>query len=217
MSDVVTPGAAPDAAQATPTKPTEGETVTIPKSEHEQLSRDAARAASAQSRADRLEKVYGRSNGNFRTPVEKAPEPTKEERDTQAVEEDRKAERGLLGIALDPAYREVLDADPTLRNIFTKNPLAVLPLLAPDALDAEDAMTLVKEKLEERKNGLKKPEPKKEEPNKKAPSSPPAGGINATATEVNEQYEAAKKLPGVENAIAGMVKANLKKFGSTKS
>lgn len=221
MSDAATPAvAAPAVAPAaTPAKPPESETVTLTKAEHEQLSRDAARAASAQSRADRLEKVLGRPNGaTFRTPAAKAPEPTKEEQDAQAIQEDRKAERGLMAVAIDPAYRDVLDADPTLRTLLTTNPLATLPLLAPDALDAEDAIELVKAKLEERKSGLKKT-PTAEEVKQAAPNvvTPPAGGVNANTSEVNEEYEAAKKLPNTESAISKMVKSKLQKFGTGKS
>lgn len=213
MSDAATPAAAPAAPAATPAKPPESETVTLSKAEHEQLSRDAARAASAQSRADRLEKILGRSNGGstFKepTPAAKAPEPSEEDRRAQATQEDVKASRGLTSLAVDPTYREILDADPTLRDLLIKNPLAALPLLAPDALDAEDAIELVKAKLDERKSSLKKPA-STTEPVKPTPAAaPPAGGVNATTEPVNEAYEAAKKLSNPESAIAGMVKAKL--------
>lgn len=221
MSEAATPAAAAPAAApaATPAKPDEGKlTVTLTQEEHEQLKRDAARAASAQSRADRLQGLLGRQGGHFNaTPPVKPPEVSKEDREAQAVEEDRKAERGLVAVAIDPKYRELLDSDTTLRNLFTQNPLGVLPVLAPEALDAEDAIALVREKLDERLASLKRvtptanPAPAVETP--KTPPSPPVGGINANDKAVDEEYEAAKKLPNTQQAIAGMVKVGLKNLG----
>lgn len=219
MSEAATPDV--PVAPATPvTPPASAETVTLTKEQHEQLTRDAARAASAQRKLDRYEQANGRANGtHFKsgTPA-KAPEP-KEGQEDQGIVEDRKAERGLMTIAADPAFREVLDADPTLRNLLTQNPLGVLPLLAPDALDAEDAIDLVRGKLVERASGLKKPPAVTPEPkpaDAPVPKSPPAGGVNATTTEVDARYEEAKKLPNTERAIAGMIGAKLSGMKSSK-
>src|SRR3990167_1820451 len=147
MSETATP-AVPAATPAP-----QPETVTLDKQAHNQLVRDAARAGEAQSRADRLEalaKKNGLLGGGHFKPATPVTPPTPEERQAAGAEEDRKAEKGLLGLALDPAYRTVLDADPTLRDLLTKNPLAVLPVFAPDALDADDAVGLVRDMLKKR-------------------------------------------------------------------
>ena len=134
--------------------------------------------------------------------------PTQEEVQAHANAEDKKAERGLLAIAADPAFREVLDSDPTLRDLLITNPLAVLPMLANDALDAEDAITQVKEALTSRKKPATPPATPPAAP--ATPPAPPAGGINPPAdTPPNEAYESAKKNPNTEHAIAGMVAAKL--------
>jgi len=41
------------------------------------------------------------------------------------------------------------------------------------------------------------------------PPAPPAGAINPSDTAVNEAYEAARKVPNTENALAGMIGAKL--------
>jgi hypothetical protein len=71
-----------------------------------------------------------------------------------SVVQDRKAERGLIALALQPEYRDVLDADPTFRDMLTKAPLSVLPLYAPDSVDAEDAVQQITELLNDRKAKL---------------------------------------------------------------
>lgn len=225
MSEAATPAAPaqPAAPAATPASVPEVKTVVLSAEEHAQLVRQASRAASAQSKLDRYEAAEGRANGSRFKGVApaKTPEPSKDDAEDQGIIEDRKAERGLMSVAMDPAFRDVLDADPTLRQMFTVNPLSVLPLLAPDALDAEDAILLVKGKLTERAQTLKKPAaPTPEQPKPATPPAqnvPPAGGVNTTHTEVDEAYEAAKKIPNTERAIAGMVGAGLKKLGMKKN
>lgn len=198
---------------ATPEKPPEGkgtsdETVTMTKAEAEQLQRDAARAPGAQQKADRYETILKKhglldSTGHFK-PAKPAQQATPEEQQAAGADEDRKAERGLLNIAVDPEFRAVFDADPTLRDLMTKNPLAVLPMLAPDALDADDAMGLVKESLRKRI-----PTKKEEKPPVTTPETPPTGGVNVKDNLPDENVEKARKLPNTENAIAGMIGARI--------
>ncbi len=220
MSDAATPtapngGTPPTPPVATPA-PVQTETVSLSKEEHAQLVRDAARASEAQSRADRYESIVKKNGllggGHFKTPAAPATPPTPEERQAAGAEEDRRAERGLLGIALDPVYREVLDKDPTLRDLLTKNPLAVLPILAPDALDADDAIGLVKGALDKRKVVPTPPTPAVPP----APATPPPGGINAQDKPVNEAVELARKNPNTERAVAGMIGARLKESAGKK-
>lgn len=214
-----TPETTPQTPAATPGAKDDG-VVTIAKSEHEQLVKDAARATEAQRRADRLDRIYGGKDGSkgghFRseTPQTPTPAPTPEELVAAGVEEDRKAVTLLTGLAIEPKYREVLDADPTLRSLFTNNPLGLLPILAPDALDAQDALELVRGKLDERLLEMKKPaQPKPED--KKPEAAPPAGGVNTSNVEKDAEVEAAKKIGNTEQAIAGMVKVGIKHMNKT--
>ncbi len=198
------------AAPATPvvTPPAPAVVITLSKDEHDKLQRDASRAAANQRKADLYDRTYGKGTSHFQ-PTAPATPPSKEEMEARASEEDRKAERGLLALAADPAFREVFDADPTLRNLITQNPLAVLPIYAADALDAEDALTLVRDAL----NKLKKPvtPPANPPATPATPPAPPAGGVNPPGDqETNEAYEAAKKNPNTENALAGMIGAKIR-------
>ena len=219
MSTEATPSAQPSglppaAPEATPSNGQQNETVVLQKGEVEQLKRDAARATEAQSRADRFENVLKKNGliggGHFK-PVTPTTPPTPEERQAAATGEDLKAERGLLALALDPTFRDVLDKEPLLRDMFTKNPLAILPMFAPDALDADDAISLVREALNKRKPVSTPPA------NPPAtPPTPPVGGINPQDKPVNENVEVARKHPNTENAIAGMIGAKLKASAGKK-
>ena len=184
------------------------EQIMLSKEEHAQLVKDAARASESQSRADRFEGILKKNGllggGHFKSATPVTP-PTPEERSAQAADEDRKAERGLMALALDPIYREVLDKDTTLRDMLTKNPLAILPVLAPDALDADDAISLIKEALNKRK-----PAPMLPATPPTVPPTPPVGAINANDKPVDENVEAARKNPNTERAVAGMISARLK-------
>lgn len=199
---------APVAPTATPAV-NATDAVSLSKEAHDQLVKDAARASEAQARADRFENILKKNGliggGHFKTATPETP-PTPEERQAQAADEDRKAERGLMSLALDPAYRAALDADPTLRDLLTKNPLAVLPILAPDALDADDAVSLVREALVKRATPVNPLPPTPPVP----PATPPSGAVNPKDEPVNEEVEAAKKLPNTERAVAGMIGARLK-------
>ena len=219
MSETVTPvenkgGTPPTPPAATPVN-NAAETVSLKKEEHDQLIKDAARASTAQSDADRYKNILKKhgllGGGYFKPPVAPVTPPTPEERATAASDEDRKAEKGLIGLALDPVYREVLDKDPTLRDLLTKNPLAILPIFAPDALDADDAVSLVKEALNKRK-----PVTPPVTPPATPPATPPIGGVNPQDKAVNEEVEAARKHPNTETAIAKMVGAKLKSAAGKK-
>ncbi len=223
----VTPPATPPVEKKVETPPTppaatpakeEPEKVTLDKEVHDQLVKDAARASSAQSTADRYKNVLKKhglfgSSGHFKSAPPATP-PSPEEVQAAGAEEDQKAKNGLIALALDPAHRQVLDADPTLRDMLTKNPLSVLPILAPDALDAEDAIGLVKEAFVKKQADIPPENPPKtpETP----PETPAPGAVNPQDTPVNEEAEAARKLPKIENAIAGMVKAKLKEKSGKK-
>lgn len=213
-----TPAATPPATPAA----TPGETVTLSKAEHDQLARDAARARRLQKQADR-----GRVTGHF-TPESQAPAtpPSKEELAEKARAEDEKAERGLTRLALDPKFRPLLDADPTLREMLTNNPLAVLPIYANDALDAEDALELVTEAFQKRLDGLKKPETPAPADDKNpdgtpktpvTPPAPPGGGVNVQTDLPNKAAEEALKNPNTERAVAGSISERLKAMGGKSS
>lgn len=194
-------GGTPPAAPAATPAPTP-EMVSLTKEAHDQLARDAARATSNQSKADRYDKLVGKKGGHFGAPATPVTPPTSEEIAEAASAEDRKAERGLLALAADPTLRGVLDADPTLRSLLTSNPLAVLPMYAADALDADDAVSLVKEALLKKAAPATPPAPPPATP----PATPPTPVV-PPHEEVNEAVEAARKLPNTESAVAGMIKA----------
>lgn len=210
MSDEtpVTPAPAATPVVPEPVAPAAPAVVTLSIEEADQLRRDASRAAANQRKADLYDKNFGGGNGHFR-PQAPATPPSQEEIDARAGEEDRKAERGLLAIAADPAFREVFDADPTLRDLMIKNPLAILPLYASDALDADDALTLVRDAL----TALKKPVVAPVTPPAvvETPAAPPSGGVNPSVELAPDQaYEEAKKHPNAESALAGMIGAKMK-------
>lgn len=182
------------------------DSVTVSKAELEQLRRDAARAAEAQARADRLAKAQKQSKTYF-DPARKPAPPSVEELEAQARSEDAKAERGILKLATNPEFRDVLDADPTLRDLITNNPSALLPIYAAEAVDAEDAINMIKEVL-----NAKKPKPKVEEKKDEPKPTPPAGGANTTGPVAGNSadYEAARKNSNTEAAISGMIAAKMK-------
>ena len=221
MSNEATPGATPEKdnsgtpptpAPATPSGNQEG-TVTLSKEEADQLKRDAARAASNQRKADLYDRTVGSGKGHFK-PITPITPPTEDEKQEQAAIEDRKAERGLFALAADPTYREALDADPMLRDLLFVNPLAVLSVFAPDAFDAEDAISLVKERLAVRVAEIKAKAILPATPPVTPPATPSAGGVNPPgATTPDAEYEEARKNPNIHQAISGMVKVGLKKLG----
>lgn len=203
--NAATPTPAP-AAVATPAPQSIVETVTLTKAEAEQLKRDAARAVQNQSDADRYRSL--KQKGYFGTPAPAHAAPTQEELTAKASVEDQKAERGLMALAADPDYRVVLDADPTLRQMLITNPLAVLPMYAKDAIDADDAISLVREALNKKKPAPTVPAT----PAPVAPVVPPTGAINTPSNPLeDDEYKAAMGLKNTEAAIAGMVAAQMKR------
>lgn len=209
MSDAATPPVpvAPGAAPATPPAAAP-ESVTLTKEAHDQLQKDAARAATNQRKADIYDRTMANpAKGHFKPQAPVTP-PSAEEREAALVEEDRKASQGLTSLALDPIYRQVFDSDPTLRELFTKNPLAVLPVLAPEALDAVDAISLVKAQLDKRIKPAPVTPPTPTTPS--TPATPPAGGVNVPDKAVDDAVEAARKNPNTERAIAGMIGAKIR-------
>lgn len=214
-------GNPPVAPVATPAN-NEGFVLTFKsKEEMDNFSRSAARSGEAQSEADRYKNILKRNGllggGHFNKPAPSVTPASQEDRQAQMAEEDRKAERGLLALALDPDYRDVLDKDQTLRDLLTKNPLAVLPIFAPEAFDADDAISLVKEALGKRKSASTPANPPANPPAPSTPPTPPTppqGGINPPSSNVpNEEYDKARKIPNTESAIAGMIKAKVKQGG----
>lgn len=201
------------------------ETVTLTKEQYDEMQRNLATGKSAQKTLDRYQRVFGKDlkkphftsepAGSAQENNEGTPPATSKE--DAGIVEDRKAERLLTAIALDPKYREVLDADPTLRTMLGHNPLGVLPILAPEALDAEDANQLVREKLDERVLELKNKTSgapsnlPKEGETPSTENTPPTGAVNTTTADVDAEIEAAKKIPNTEHAIAGMIRGSLKK------
>lgn len=204
MPEPVTP--APQAQNAPVNAATpEKETVSVSKTEYESLQRDAARASEAQARAARFENALKQSKGNFK-PTHNATPPSQEEQEAAGVAEDRKAERGLMALAHELKYREILDGDPTLRSMLVKNPLAVLPTLLDDQpFDAEDAISMVKgvldRRLDERTQAKKAQETPKQEVQKVTPPS----GANGALETPDREYEEAKKNSHTEVGIARMI------------
>jgi len=178
-----TPPAVPTDTPATSQQ--EPEMVSLSKEEVNQLKKQAAIASTAQRKADRLEKLVGRrTQGSFATKPtpEQITPPTQEELNVQGMEEDRKAKDGLIRLALDPKYRELFDNDSTLRDMLTVNPLGLIPALAPNALDAEEAIDLIKENFDGRLEA-KVPSAETQPPVTEVPATPPTGGVN-----VSQQY-----------------------------
>lgn len=205
MEVPVTPEApvTPDAA-ATPA--TAAEQVTLSKAEHDQLLTQAARAAEAQSRADRLTLQLRSQRGSTLPDPKETPQVDR----TNGAEEDAKAERELLRLASDPELRTVLDADTTLRDLIRKNPIALVPIYAPDAIDAEDAVSQVRARLLERKP---KETPKAPDPVDQSLTVPPVGGVNTPERGVESAIDTARKNPDAMGAALGMLNAKLNLSG----
>lgn len=201
------PAANPVTPAVTPAAATVPEGVVLTKEQYDSLNRDAARARANQSKADRYDSLVGKGGGSGHfTPQAPVTPPSAEQMAEVAAAEDKKAEKGIMKLAADPAYREILDKDPTLRQMMVENPLAVLPLLANEALDAEHAIELIKEQLEKRKPAPAAPAPVT------PPPTPNAGGVNPDSAVIDAEYEDARKGTGsTENVIANMVRIGLKR------
>lgn len=199
MSEAATP-----AVPETPATPeAQPEVVTLTKEQYDEIATQAARAKESQSRADKLAQDLKRlregGRGTFAQPAATPPE-------TEAPGQDEiaKAERGILRLAVDPELREVLDADSTLRDLITTNPTALIPLYAKDALGAEDAVEIIKDKLLSRKSPPKAPEA----PAPVAPA-PPSGGVNTPDRSMEDAMSRAKSIQDPGRMAEAMIAAKL--------
>ncbi len=131
----------------------------------EELKGDNSKLSAQQSEADKrarkaertvriLTKKAERAGGTpSETPPATPAEPAAvvvEDDDEDAVEAT-KAEKLANRLLLNPKYREVFDADPTLLSVLTNNPL----FFVDDFIDSKDAVDQVTEMLDERLAGLK--------------------------------------------------------------
>jgi len=97
--------------------------------------------------------------------------------------------------------------------LLINNPLAVLPLLADDAINAEDAITLVKASLDKRKKPVEaKPADTQTPPVGKLNQVPPIANPAPETTDAD--YESARKQPNLESAIASMVSIGRRRMGN---
>lgn len=180
------------ATDVTPPAPAPAEeTVTVKKS-------DWDRQVGRQSALDRKEKLLERREKalargevfSFKQQAPAAPaqgaSPAGDDEPGVATSEDLKAERMLIRLSASPEYREVLDADPTFRDLLSQNPLSLLPIYASDAIDAEDAVELMKEELNRRKESATA-----------APAAAPAAPAPTPAPQTVETG-----APSVEGALA---------------
>lgn len=225
-----TPAPAAAAPEATPVAPavSEEETVTLKKSDYEA---HLGRISATDKKEARLNKFaqkigYGKSHFSQSAQPAAAPvAPSPEEAAEAASVEDRKAERGITRLALDPSYRAALDADPTFRDILSQNPLSLLDIYAPDALDAEDAVEQMKEELDRRAALASKPEPAAPAAPAPAPAPaevPPAGhgsmgdGAIAEAAKDDPEYKDVVKTGTLKGVAAG-IKHRLASVGKQRA
>ncbi len=177
-----TPSPSPAATVVTPPAESKDEMVTVKKSDFEAMKGRQSVLDIRENRLKKRESKLGSGQSlSFKQPVApKSVSRASDDDDEAASQEDRKAERGLINLALKVEYREVLDANPVLRDMLTKNPLSALPIYAADAVDADDAVELMEEKLSEMKNQLRPPvAPAETKPVEKKPEeTPPVGGEN---------------------------------------
>jgi len=170
------PASSDAATVVTPSAASQDEMVTMKKSDVEAMKGRQSALDIRENRLKKREEKLGRSGGFRNQPANDAPAP---KGDDALDAEDEKASRGLINLALQPEYRDVLDSNPVLRDMLTKNPLAVLPLYANDAIDAEDAVDLVKEHLAGLKGKLKPVEKPADPKPEHKEETPKAGGENA--------------------------------------
>lgn len=136
----------------------EDETVTLSKADHEKLQGDLKQARDLQSQSDKARRAAerkarilesrakgGAENGDGQT-ADPAPVDL-EYTDTEKQQIMGQAEKGVLQLLVgNDQYREVLNNDPTLKDIISKNPLALIT----EYIDAEDAVEQIKEMLDGR-------------------------------------------------------------------
>jgi len=210
--------ATPEVLETPATPETPPATVTLSKEDHDRLlsdkARSDARATEAQRRGDRLEQAprTGQGQGRFNPPSPATPPPANGDVEAVAAEQAEIVRQGLMVIAIDPEFRELLDSDSTLRSMLTANPLGLLPMLAKDAVDADDAIALVKENLASRKAALKT-STTTPTPQPVTPPTPASPGVNIASVDKDEAYEKARSNPHTEQALAGMIKAKMAQRG----
>lgn len=151
--------ATPATEVTTPANPQGEETVTVKKSDWDRTQGRQSYLDKKEATITRREQALARGEVfSFKQSVSPAqpvsPSPAGDDDITVSTAEDRKAERGLIALALKPEYRDVLDADPTFRDMLTKAPLSILPLYAADSVDAEDAVQQITEYLDDKKSKL---------------------------------------------------------------
>lgn len=191
------------------------ETVTLTKEEHEKLlsekARAEARAAEAQSRADKLSKSAGAPG---KTLLGKAiPQPSAEELEAASSAEYQKALREVSLVSTDPEFREVLDSDQTLRTLMALNPEVVMQMYAPDAVDAQDVRTSLRTELSTRLEKIR--QSKAPAPAPAPPTTPPTPNPNPAPNpggQPNSKQQAMDNARGITNAedrMAAMIKAKM--------
>lgn len=192
-------------ADATVTPPTtagnqpQEKMVTISEAEIERLK---AHQSSADTEANRLRDIikkngFSPDSGQPVTPPTPATDAGK-----NGSDEDLKAERELIKLAASPEYRDVIDSDPTFRDVLINNPLSLLPVYAKNAIDADDAVGLVKKELNRRLEAKKASATPPAEP----PKAPPTPASNPSNTP-SPAYDEALKNGNLSEAI------RLKRFG----
>lgn len=101
-------------------------------------------------------------------------------------------------------YQKVLEQDPTLQEVLLANPLAIVE----DAIDAEDALNQIKEKLDLRVETLKASQKKMEQP-KGGAAEFSAGPVNVpegTPPEVKTPSKKALEEGDIEKSILSKIK-----------
>lgn len=178
----------PPVGEQTPSQIKQEENITLSKKEHDELQRKAAMTSEAQSRADILEKQFGRKSKR------KVEEPQTFET-TEISEVKRRVTTEILTNA---DYQKLTQSNPELARLLTKNPLDLLD--TNEFVDVDDAFNQVMDYLDNRVLGSGQPvePPKKEEPVTSAtPSSGanPPGSASAIDVEAKAAEEDAKLSP----------------------
>lgn len=199
------PATAPATAPAD-TPATAVETVTLPKADVERLKAQTSTADAKVARYEKVLKLNGidPAIGAFHV---KPPKPADAPATAPATDEAfsaeaTKAKDGLLGLALNPVYRDVLDANPDLKSILVQNPLALLPIYAKDALDGEDAVTLVEDELKRRLGTMKPAPTTPPATTTDTPPVPPKVPVNVLSAEKQDSYKELEKKGDVAGMIA---------------
>lgn len=210
MAEAIASGNAPAASNAgnppaegkqTSSQPAVEETVSLKKTEHDELQKKAAQASEAQSRADTLEKDMRDLRRGMKRRVVNSEIFTPEE----ILEVKTKITARLI---TSDKYRELVGKNPTLAKVLAKNPLDLLEANA--FADADDAADQVFDYLDEL---AKVPEAPAAQPVSSPPApQPPAVNPNpegqAVQTPEQKKEEDSSKLPPlkrIEQKIASKI------------